>query len=263
MRSKFFTFSVFLLGLVCFANVAFSYEIGSQEVNISASQTYVTKYIWRGQDVFGDNDGAYQPSIDISLPKFLPSTDVSLNVWGAFPTNSGHEDAEELDYTLSLSTDIYDILNLSYGYTYFDYPNTASASDVQESWISLTLNEIPALPIDVALTLFAAYEYEAEGGGIENGWYYSWGFSTELPLPEIGLFQEGQALGFSIVNWGNDGVCGLEPSFLYATDFSLSTSYSFAGVDITPSINYTANYEEQINNGDEELWGAIELSYAF
>jgi len=60
-----------------------------------------------------------------------------------------------------------------------------------------------------------------------------------------------------------DGVAGLNALSLYATEISLSASYSVGRFLVTPSLNYTVNYEEKINNGDEELWGGLEISYAF
>ncbi len=264
MRKKTLFSAVVLGGLMCFLAEAFALEIGSQEVAITVTDNYVSRYIWRGQDLYGENDGAHQPSIDIAFPKLLSEVDVSLNVWGSFPLNSGHEDGEELDYTLAFSRDIFDeAANISAGYTYFDYPNSGSASDVSELWISATLNELPFLPIEVSLSGFIGYDLQAKSGGPDEGIYFSWGLDTELPLPQLSLFQEGQTLALGIVNWGNDGVADLEPSSLYATEISLSTSYEFAGFNISPNLHYTINYEEQINNGDEELWGGIEVSYAF
>jgi len=264
MKKKILFSIVVLGGLMCFLADAFALEIGSQEVAITVTDNYVSRYIWRGQDLYGENDGAHQPSLDIAFPKLLSGIDVSLNIWGSFPLNSGHENGEELDYTLTFSRDMFDeTANISAGYTYFDYPNTGSTADVSELWISAVLNKLPFLPIDVSLSGFIGYDLQTKSGGPDEGIYFSWGFDTELPLPQSSLFQEGQTLALGIVNWGNDGVADLEPSSFYATEISLSTSYEFAGFSISPNLHYTINYEEQINDGDEELWGGIEVGYAF
>ncbi len=256
--------SVLSLGIFLLtASAIFAFEIGGKEVQISASETYVTRYIWRGQDIYADNDGAHQPSIDIAFPKLICDTDVSLNLWSSFPLNDGHQDLEELDYTLTFSNDITENFNLSLGYTYFDFPNTSSTADVGEPWVALSLVKIPALPIEVSFDLFAGYDFAAKSGGPDEGWYYSWGLGTEFPLPNLGLFQEGQTLGFGVTNWGNDGVADLEPSFLYATELSLSIAYEFGKLTVTPSVNYTINHKEEINNGEEELWAALECAYLF
>lgn len=255
----------FILVYFCFVSPgAFALEIGSREVAVTVTDSYVSRYIWRGQDLYADNDGAHQSSIDIAFPKLFYDTDVSFNVWGSFPMNSGHEDAEELDYTLTFSRDLLDeVVNISAGYTYFDYPNTASTVDVSEPWISATWNKLPFLPIEVSFTGFIGFDLQAKSGGPDEGIYFSWGFDTELPLSELAVFQEGQTLALGIVNWGNDGPADLEPSSLYATEISLSTSYGVAGFSISPNLHYTISYEELINSGNDELWGGIEVSYAF
>ncbi len=242
----------------------YAVEVNDQEVNISVSQVFVSRYIWRGQDLYAQNDAAYQPSIDISAPGFLFGTDVGLNIWGSFPLSDGHEDGEELDYTLSFSKDFFDgLVSISEGYTYFDYPNTSDTADVSEPWVNITLNEIPKLPIPISMSVFMGYDFAAASGGPDEGWYYSWGFAGDIDLPEWEIFQEDQVVSCSITNWGNDGVADLKPSTLYATDFSFSTSYAFGDISVSPSLNYTMNHEEAINSGDSEIWTGIEISYVF
>ena len=238
-------------------------EINSQQIDITASTSYVTRYIWRGQDLYGDDDPAVQPSIDVALPESFLGSDIAFNVWGSFPLNGGHDDGTELDYVLTLSRDVLDgAVNLSAGYTYFDFPRAGGTWDIQEPWVSLGINEIPALPVAVSFSIFAGYDLKAASGGPDEGWYYSWGFTADIPLPECALFQQDQALSFGVTNWGNDGVAGLEPSAFYATELSLSTSYAFSNVSISPSLNYTINHESAINSGDEEIWGGLEVSVA-
>jgi hypothetical protein len=254
---------LFILIFATFITEAFSFQIAdNEEISITITDSYVSHYIWRGQDLFGDNDAAHQPSIDIVFPKFFKAAELSFNIWGSFPLNRGHEDAEELDYTVAFSGNLLDeVFNVSTGYTYYDYPNTNNTSEVQEPWIVITLNKIPA--IDISATIFAGYDFQAASGGPDEGWYYSWGFDTELVLPKLPFFQEGQTLAIGIVNWGNDGVADLKPSSLYATEVLFSTSYDFKDFIITPSFHYSINHEEQINSDDDEIWGGIEISYAF
>lgn len=264
MRKKIFiSLGVLLAGLAVFVPGVFALEIGPQEVVVTFTDSYVSRYIWRGQDLYSDNDGAHQPSVDIAFPKLLLGTDVALNVWGSFPISGGHEDGEELDYTLSFSRDISDLFNVSAGFTYFDFPNTGQTADVSEPWLSLTLAKLPLLPIDVSLSGFIGYDLQATSGGPDEGIYFSWGLDTELPLPQIALFQEGQTLALGVTNWGNDGVADLEPSSLYATELAISTSYDLSGFSISPNLHYTISHEEQINDGNEELWGGIEVSCSF
>ncbi|MFC1624363.1 hypothetical protein ACFL28_03495 [Candidatus Omnitrophota bacterium] len=254
---------LFILCLMWFSTYAFATKIGNQEVNISLSETYASRYMWRGQDFSPNNDPVMQPSIDIAFPKFVKDTDVSFNVWGAFPLSAGHESATELDYSVTASRDFLDAFNVSSGYIYFDYTKANKNSDFNEFWGSFTWLELPGLPVPISATLFAGYEFEAAAEGPENGWYYSWGFGTELPLLDWVFFQKDQNLALGVTNWGNDGVAGLKSSPLYATEFSVSTSYSFKKFTLAPGVYYSLNHEEEINSGDDEFCGNISLSYAF
>jgi hypothetical protein len=263
MLNRIFPISVFVLSLFSLINDSVALTIDEQETTVTVSESYVSRYIWRGQDLHRNNDPAHQPSIDISVPQAFNNIGMSFNILGSFPLNNGHEGAEELDYTISFFNDISEDFNLSFGYTYFDFPNANSQSDVQESWISVALNEFPELPIAVSVVLFAGYDFKATSNGPDEGWYYSWGLNTELSLPKLLFLQEEQTISLEIVNWGNDGVANLKSESLYATEFSVSTSYSFDAFEVTPSLNYTINYEDEINNGDEEFWSGIQISYAF
>ena len=182
---------------------------------------------------------------------------------GSFPLNSGHEISTELDYSLTGSHDFLDVFNVSSGYVYFDFPKANKNSDYNEFWGSLTWLELPNLPILISATLFTGYEIEAAAEGPENGQYYSWGFVSELNLTQRKLFQEDQKLSLEVTNWGNDGVAGLKPSRLYATELSASTSYSLIGFSIIPAFHYSFSHEKEINSGDDEVWGSIDIRYVF
>ena len=255
---------IFCFSLLGIAANVFAVDLAGKELDITLTQSYVSRYIWRGQDLYGQNDPALQPSVDLTAPELFLNTDLGINIWGSFPLNAGHQDAEELDYTLSFSRDILDdAFSICAGYTYFDYPNSNQRADVQEPWLSVTLNRIPLLPIEISANVFAGYDFQAASGGPDEGWYYSWGFSTQVPLPKYIFTQQEQTLSLGLTNWGNDGVADLEPCGLYASEFSISTSYNFANFSITPSFNYTLNHEDQINNGDDEIWAGIAVSRAF
>lgn len=265
MRSVYKMLAVLVVvSMICSSGHAFAASIGEQEIDITVSEVFVSRYIWRGQDLYGQNDGAHQPSIDFVAPEALFGADVGLNIWASFPFASGHEAGEEFDYTFSLSRDIAEGVNASVGYTYFDFPNLGSSvADVHEPWISVSVDTIPFLPVDISFSTFAGYDQAAESGGPEDGWYFSYGFGYDVPLPKIRFTQEGQALSLGVTMWGTDGVAGLEPNMLYATELSASMSYSFDEISFGPSINYTINHEDKINSGDNEFWAGVEFSYSF
>jgi len=254
---------IFLAGIFC-CGQGFGLELeGGKSVDITITQTYASRYISKAQDCFPDNDAAYYPSVDITFPALMLDTDISLTALGAFALSSGHEELDEVDYSVSASKDIFEDWNVSGGYSYFDYPNANKLADGNEVWGALTWKKFPYFPIDTSMILSVVYEFPAASGGPENGLYYSWGFETCLPLPEVAVFQKDQALTLGLVNWGTDGVGGLKSSKLYSTVFSLGTEYVFGKMAITPNFNYALNYENEINDGKEEAWCEIAVSWMF
>jgi hypothetical protein len=253
---------IFLSLLLCLPLTTFALEVGEQEVAVTITESYASRFISQGQDCYPENYPIWETCLDIEFPGLLYDSDLSFSLWWGYPLKAGNVTGEELDYSVAISRDLKDILNISAGYTYFDFPKANKDSDSNEFWGSLTLTKLPFLPISVSFTLYAAYEFRASVKGPEDGWYYTWGFGTELDLPDWKIFREDQNLCLDVTNWGTDGIVGLKSSSLYATECSASTSYSFAGFTITPSFNYVFSHEDAINNEDE-IWGRIDVSYTF
>ena len=109
------------IGVFVWAEKTSATQIGAQEVAITVTSGYASRYIWRGQDLFANNDSLFQQSADFSLKEIFEKTDISFNVWSGFPTQDGHELSTELDYSTSVSHDFSEF-NWSGGYLYFDYP---------------------------------------------------------------------------------------------------------------------------------------------
>lgn len=247
---------------LCSGPGIFALEVGEQEVEITLTQSYASRFISEGQDGFPDDGPIWETTLDIAFPQVLYGSDLCFSAWWGYPLKSGNVAAEEVDYSVAIAREIKEILNISGGYNYFDFPRANNNSDLNEFWGLLQLERLPFLPIPVSAALYAEYEFKATREGPENGWYYFWGLGTKLLLPRCKIFQEAQNLSLDVTNWGTDGVGGLKPSSLYATECSVATSYSFAGFSITPSFNYLFSYEDTINDEDE-AWVRIEVSYSF
>lgn len=241
---------------------AHALEIGQQEVEITMTESYATRYIWRGIDLFSQDDGIFESSLDVTLPKFIWGTDIGINIWYGTPLTGGHVSSEELDYAFTASHD-FESFNISIGHTYYDFPKANDDSDNHEVWMGASLFDLPYLPISVSFDIFAGYNFRSSSGGPEDGWYYSWGFATDQDLPSWEIFQKEQQLNLAVTFWGNDGVAGNEPSALYAIDFAVATDYAYQGFTITPSIQWVINNEDLINDDDYELLGRIDVSYSF
>ena len=95
------------LGNTCWA------DDEAEKLAIDIDATYVSKYIWRGYDLFDDH-AAFQPSMNLDIF----DTGFSVNFWGSIPMGSGsnvHEMVtdginmlQEYDYTFAYSTSLFE-----------------------------------------------------------------------------------------------------------------------------------------------------------
>jgi hypothetical protein len=229
------------------------------EVKVTLKNSFVSQYIWRGQDLYPKRNSATQPSLDANFTKLPGDICLDLNLWGSFANRKGFQDINELDYAVSLSKTFSNNISVSLGETYYDYYNTHRFADSNENWASMTL----PLPQEFNFNLFGAYDYPVAEEGPNRGFYGSWGVSRDVPLPKTFITQTDQVLSCSIVNWGSDGPYDLKPSLLYATEFNVATCYNFDKVSVGFGIHYVVNYDKDINNGNHYLWGGLDLAYTF
>ncbi|MFH1768258.1 MAG: hypothetical protein ABH858_03760 [Candidatus Omnitrophota bacterium] len=133
---------------------------------------YSSRYVWRGLDLYPDNDQAFQPALDLNVSDVFEGYDLNLNLWGAHPLSGGHQADVEVDYTLSLSKDIFDgNLTLTEGHTYFDFSNLNSKSDVSEPWARISSKSIVLFGQEISFSIFGGYDFAVSSGGPDEGWY--------------------------------------------------------------------------------------------
>ena len=251
-------------GILFLLFAVFSYSVYANEINIEASLTYLSRYIDKGQDVFADNDAGLKPEVGVEIKDVFARTDMHLGVWAVMPLSCGHNNAEETDYAISFVRQINENLNLSFGYTYIDFPRLNKRSDISETWAALTVEQIPHIVLPLYFSMGAMYDFAAASGGPDEGWFYYWTVGLHLPLPVIaGVPLLGEYLDVSLTNWGNDGAADLPANSLYATEYALSTTYNFKGFAVTPSVNYLVSYDDGINNGNDEVWFSVKIAYNF
>ena len=261
MRFRFSPGCMALLFIIFSVNT-YALESGNQEIEFEITQSFASRHICEAQDSFAANDPIWETALDVALKEITENTDLALGIWWGYPLKSGNVSAEEIDYAIELSRNITDSLDLSLGYSYIDFPKANRNSDFNKLFTTLALDEIPDLPLKISPHIYAAYQFEAAAEGPEDGWYYSWGFNTEFSLPDLRIFQKDQSINLDITNWGTDGVAGIKSNSFYASEYSLSTDYRLFGFTITPSVNYVASYDDDINEEDE-FWARVDLSYSF
>ena len=229
---------------------------------VDLDATYVSKYIWRGYDLFDDH-AAFQPSVNLDLFE----SGFSVNVWGSIPLGSGNgiNDFQEYDYTLAYSTSLFTdqlyALDLGVNYIYYDFPkvNSKAVPDTQEIGVSFALTNlikigdsalVPSYYIGKLWPTDSGLGFDVAGG------YHSFALGYELSIPETDY-----SLNLSAdINY-NDGMFGADNDWSHAT-VGLSSSVPVGPVTLTPFLNYQISLDESVNDEDE-LFGGLSASISF
>jgi hypothetical protein len=255
------------------------------ELHGSVDFTYQSKYIWRGFDVFADDEDGIQPSITLDLF----GTGFGLNVAGHRAVESGFENSERWDYTLYYADSMFAgetyATNYMIAYRYYNYPdntshtaensgNTLKSIDLQEahallSWPDILQVEglVPSYclvkmwPSNSGTTVGA----DSSSTGTASGWAhifmldYGWnvtcpitGGERVMNLHSEFIFNDGVSPTGSNVDhdWSN-AVVGV------STDFDLGNDLTF-----TPGVFYQSSWDDSVNNEDE-TWFNLSLRYDF
>ena len=192
----------------------------ADEVAAGGSVAYVSRYIWRGQDLLADNDPAIQPSVTFTF-----SRNVSFNVWGSYGFGGPNEknELDELDFTLSYSGALNKLVSYTVGHTYYTF-HTGGLEESQETFAGISF---PEAPLNPAVTLYGDW-----GSDVSRGYYLSVTGSKEFRLGRS------QPLTLSLSVGYCDGQWSMEPG-ISDINIGLSTTKKLGLVTITPSLNYT------------------------
>ncbi len=254
--------SLFVFIIFFFSSTVWGVDFKDRTLAVEVDASYVSKYIWRGYDVL-DDDAAFQPSINLDLFE----TGFSLNVWGSFALEAGHENLDELDYTLAFAHTFFEeenyAIDFSMAYIYYDFPNTDSeSSDMQEIGAGLSLPSlIPLGPSHLVPGYDAAYNWPPHGEGPNEGWFHIFSLSYDLPITPLLKNQGEQAMSLWADLTYNDGAYDSEPSWSHST-VGVCTSFEWQSFTLTPAVNYQWSFEDTVNEEDE-FWASLSLTYSF
>lgn len=258
--------------LMCTAGIAVAQD-GQLHGKIDA--TYVSRYIWRGYDAYGNNHSAFQPSVDLNLF----DTGFGINVWMSRANGSGFEDSEWITYTPYYKGALFDgevyATYFKIGYTYFNYPDTPRAGnpnipgtgDAQEVFAMFQWPNLLPGGVVPSYAMFAYWPSESKSTVRANGgWAHVFGLNKDIAFDSLFGNQPEQVvhLGFHAVY--NDGVgpAGSNADHDWSHGvFSISTDFDLGnGLTLVPGFNYQSSWDDSINTSDE-YWTSVSLSYAF
>jgi hypothetical protein len=242
-------------------------------VTTTVDVTYVTKYIWRGFNIFGSH-GAVQPSIDFAFENGF-----SANVWMSYPVGSGqvgvvngegigiNDELTEYDYTLAYSNTAYEDCpwktDYTVGWRYYDFIDVATKeADMQEVFAEISM---PVLIGNGIVPRAGIYQmWNSESGGANSGaagTIYAMGFGYDFNLdqaPELPM-----NFSWDIVYNDGTGASTVDHDWSHMV-WGLSTSMTCpaTGGTIAPAIYFQNSFESTVND-DDELWAGISYSLSF
>jgi len=254
-----------VIGLIFAGTFAFSktdpFEQVPDKLGIELDTTWVSKYIWRGQDLYDDH-AAFQPSINLDLF----GTGFSINVWSSSACGSGFVDSDELDYSVayenSLLSDTAFETDYEIRWLYYDYFRMSSGeADAQEFDFCFSWPQI--FPFGLTPTYMLSYLYAAKGSSpaanLEmEGFAHTFGFTCDVNAPQTDL-----PLAFSWDITYNDGQGGrdIDHDWSHIT-WGLSTSLDVGPGSFTPAVFYQTSMDDSINN-ENELWVSLSYTMSF
>ncbi len=211
-----------------------------ETLDFEITADYVSKYIWRGQNL--NDDGAFQPGASVSYEGFSVSWWASVDI-----TNISGNDGEitESDWTFDYTTALPwwdELMSVSVGFIDYHFPSVIP--DTDEFYWGFSFDTV----LSPAVTFYHDID-EADGTYIDFNLSHSFGTIYELDsdIP-VGLDVSG---GFGYGNsdynefyWGvNDGAF----NDLY---FSVGFPIEFGGWTFTTSLNYVTLMDSDIRKSD-------------
>lgn len=251
--------------------------VHAQEGQLSGTLdiTYLSKYIWRGFDMYAQNHSAIQPSIDLDLY----GTGFGINILMSRANGSGFENSEWMPITLyyknsALKGETY-ATDYKVGWVDYYYPDEPrNAADLQEFFAALAWPEICPAGIVPSYTIAVIWPSKRNSGVRDcGGWVhilglnYAWtvpGLTPEIPEQVLNLHAElvyndgagpgNTREGFTGATVDHDWSHAV---FSVTTDFDLGNNLTF-----TPGAYYQASMDDSVND-DDETWVSLSMKYKF
>lgn len=241
--------------------------IQAQERNISGTfdVTYLSRYIWRGFDMYEDDHSAIQPSIDLDLY----GTGLGIKILWSRANKSGFEDNEWFNYTLYYNNSLFQAQNYATDYTvgwgYYNYPNRSKkASDLQEFFAAFSWPEICPAGVVPSYTVVLMWPSKSNSTFASDygGWLHVLGLDYDITVPELISEIPVHTIHLSADFVYNDGVLGADTEWSHMV-FGLSTDLEIRNnLTFTPAVYYQSSWDDSVNN-DDEIWVGVSMKYKF
>lgn len=214
-------------------------------MNFELRADYVSKYIWRGQNV--DDDPVFQQSINLSWEDFTAA------IWGNLELtniNDKRGNFSEIDYYLDYSSDLLGSKGIGYsvGFIYYDFPGATAdgtrTPDTSEIFGGLNFY----LPLNPSVTVYHDLD-EVEGSYASLSFEHNIETITQItPNIPVGL-DISASLGYGSGSY-NKYYWGTDQSKLNDLMFSVSFHIEIGGCTLVPSLNYVTLVSDDIRDSN-------------
>jgi hypothetical protein len=264
-----------LLTIVILLSVGTLAQAQEGELGVTYQISYLSRYIWRGIDVYENSHSAIQPA---TLDVDLYGTGLGVKLFWSRATGNGFENVEEMDLTLYYNSDLYEgetyATNYGLGWTYYGYPDEPrSQRDFQEMFASLSWPELCPAGIVPSYTVILMWPSEGDSALNGNGgWLHVFGLGYDVTCPELApeipeqvvhlsanlVYNGGVGGGYTPIS-ANGAVDHDWSHFVFgaSTDIDLGNNLAFC-----PGLYYQASMEDSVNDEDE-TWVSLSLKYKF
>ena len=257
-----------LLAAVILLSTAGLVQAQENELGVTLGVKYMSRFIWRGFDIYSNNHSAIRPFIDIDFY----GTGFGANITHSRGFGGGLEDKEKLNYTLYYRNKLFEgetyTTNYKVGWVYYNYPDRPSSSaDLQEGFASFSWPEICPAGIVPKYTIVRMWPAESEANDRNNGgWWHLLGFGYDLSVPGFLPDTPEQILHLSVETAYNDSVYRggktVDHDWSHAA-FGISTNFDLGNdLTFTPGIYYQSSWDDSVNPSDE-YWTTLTVKYKF
>jgi len=257
-----------LLAAVILLSTAGLAQAQENELGATLGVQYMSRYIWRGFDIYRDNHSTVRPFIDIDFY----GTGFGLHILNPRSIGGGRVDLEKINYTLYYRNKLFEgetyATNYKVGWVYYNYPDMPSKNaDLQEAFASFSLPEICPAGIVPKYTIVRMWPAESEADCRNNGgWWHILGFGYDLAVPGLMPDTPEQILHLSAETAYNSSVYrggdSVDHDWSHAV-FGISTNFDLGNdLTFTPGIYYQSSWDDSVNSSDE-YWTTLTVKYKF
>jgi len=221
---------------------------GKNNLNTEIEVSYLSRYIWRGQE--GTDDPVIQPSLTTTYEN------LKLNIWGNIDTtgtNNNEGDFSELDYTVEYWDKFPGInrINYSLGMIYYDFPCTNFEDTTELFW---------GIDIDIPLKPFIRIYHDLDE--VKGGIYKSIGLGHSINNifkigreTRAGIQQNYWSADLNLnasLGWGNKtynrSYWEVKKQGLNDFVFSIALPIENRGITLIPNITFINLIDSKIRN---------------